>query len=337
MDRANLKSYKFRSERDTIWRELEDLVKFAEKKGLHSLTAKQLFRLPNLYRATLSSLSVARNISLDAGLLAYLEGLSARAYFLVYGAYGRPGATIAEFLRRGLPEAVRRHARLLFLATALFFLGVSVGYVMTSRDPEAFYSFVSADYADGRLPTSSAEDLRQTLFSDDESETESLSVFATYLFTHNAQVGIFAFALGLAFGLPTALLMIYNGAVIGAFWALFAARGLGLEFLGWVSIHGTTEILAVLLCGAAGFVLARGQILPDRSGRLKALAREGRQAARIVIAAVMMFLVAGLLEGFGRQLIQGTGTRLAIAVAMLGLWTVYFGWAGRDRTPENGV
>ena len=49
-------------------------------------TDEELLAIPVLYRATLSSLSVARATSLDHSLIDYLESLSTRAYFFVYGA-----------------------------------------------------------------------------------------------------------------------------------------------------------------------------------------------------------------------------------------------------------
>ena len=87
-----LRSAEFRREREQTWRELEALVERAEKNGVASLDAASLARLPTLYRATLSGLSVARAISLDANLLSYLEALSARAYLSVYGVREQPGA-----------------------------------------------------------------------------------------------------------------------------------------------------------------------------------------------------------------------------------------------------
>ena len=44
---------------------------------------------------------------------------------------------------------------------------------------------------------------------------DGLSVFATFLFTHNAQIALFAFALGFALCLPTAALMVMNGGMLG--------------------------------------------------------------------------------------------------------------------------
>ena len=102
-----LKSYEFRREREASWRELEGLVSAAEKSGLKSLPTEQLLRLPSLYRAALSSLSVARSISLDQNVVIYLESLAARAYFQVYGSRSNIYESIGRFFVQGFPAAVR--------------------------------------------------------------------------------------------------------------------------------------------------------------------------------------------------------------------------------------
>ena len=80
-----LKSSEFRKGREEGWRELEKLVGRVERRGVRSLTLDELQQLPILYRAALSSLSVARTIALDRNLLLYLENLALRAYLAVYG------------------------------------------------------------------------------------------------------------------------------------------------------------------------------------------------------------------------------------------------------------
>ena len=84
IERPQLKSSQFRRDRRAGWQELETLVERAERDGIESLDAADLHRLPILYRNALSSLSVARAISLDRNLLEYLENLCARAYLSVY-------------------------------------------------------------------------------------------------------------------------------------------------------------------------------------------------------------------------------------------------------------
>jgi hypothetical protein len=54
-----------------------------------------------------------------------------------------------------------------------------------------------------------------------------LGAFATMLFTHNSQVSLMCFALGFAFGVPTVMLLLYNGCMLGAFLAIYVTKGLG--------------------------------------------------------------------------------------------------------------
>lgn len=320
-----LRSYQFRREREKSWQELEALVAAGEKKGLNNLSASDLFRLPVLYRSVLSSLSVSRAISLETNVVSYLENLSSRTYFLLYGVRGKTGAMVWRFFTEGFPSSVRNALPLVLFSLFAMLLGVAAGYFLTAANPDWFYAFVSEGYSSGRGPTASTEELRNSLFAPaEETGASMLTVFSTFLFTHNARIGMLAFALGFAFGLPTLFLLFLNGATLGAFIAVFESRGLGPDFLGWVMVHGSTELLAVVLCGGAGLVLARAIILPERKSRRQSLAERGQSAAVIVVGAVLLFLIAGLLEGYARQLVQDTGTRLVIGGGFLALWIVYF-------------
>src|SRR5262245_33120063 len=103
-----MKSLEFRKERESSWMELEALIARVETGGLGTWSAPELSGLPTLYRATLSSLSVARAISLDANVLEYLESLAARAYVCVYGAKRPPLEAARRFLLERFPATVRR-------------------------------------------------------------------------------------------------------------------------------------------------------------------------------------------------------------------------------------
>ena len=113
-------------------------------------------------------------------------------------------------------------------------------------------------------------------------------------------------------------------AMLGAFLSLFIARGLGIEAVGWLMIHGVTELFAVTLAGAAGFGIGWASLFPGQASRMDAIMAAGRRGALVMVGVVVMLFVAGLLEGFARQLIQDTGARLTIAAATALLWGLYF-------------
>jgi len=328
--RVELKSAAFRAEREASWRELEGLAGRAERGGLRALGPAELARLPVLYRATLSSLSVARAISLDRNLLEYLESLSGRAYLMVYGTRRHLWEALGDFFARRFPRAVRAHAVHLGLSAALLLLGLLTGFALTRADPERFYAFVDPAYAGGRGPTSSTESLRKVLYADRKA-AEMLQTFAAFLFSHNARIGLTAFVLGFAGGAPTALLMFSNGLVLGAFGALYASRGLSLEFWAWVLPHGVTELSAVALCGAAGLALGQALLFPGQEERLAALARRGREAGVVALGAVALFFLAGLVEGIFRQLVHAVPVRYAVAAGSALALAAWLAGSGRER------
>jgi len=331
MSEIDLKSAQFRKERESSWSELERLVALAEHQGLRNLSHEDLQRLPTLYRGAVSSLSVARAISLDQNALDYLTNLTSRAYVAVYATKRPPARAVAEFASRVLPRATRKFAVYLAVACLLLALGVLCGYLMTLADVERYYSFVPGALAEGRDPTASTEQLREVLYRREEGE-EVLHGFATFLFTHNAKIGILCFALGFAAGVPVVFLLFQNGLILGAMAALYSTRGLEAEFWAWVLPHGVTELLAVCVCGAAGLVLGMAVVFPGEFGRMQNLGRRGREAALLVLGAVVLFFFAALIEGFFRQLVQSVPIRWAVAASSALLWALYFGLAGRRGT-----
>ncbi len=281
--------------------------------------------------------SVARNIVLDRNLLLYLEDLSLRAYLTVYGPRASLAQRLKAFLTGGFPRAVRDMRRPMAIAAGALFLGVLVGYLMVRSDMSNFHILVPDGLAGGRGPGSSAEDLiKDELFAPWPGFVDTFIVFANSLFRHNAVIGIIAFGLGFALGIPTILLLIYNGLGIGAFIALHVDRGLGVDFIGWLSIHGVTELLALIISAGAGLVLAGKILFPGDLPRLESLSRAGRQAAGAAAGAVGMDFIAGFLEGGFRQLIANTPGRYGVALLTLLLWGYYFILVGREVDFEQG-
>jgi len=326
-----LRSAEFRRGRETAWRQLEDALAGVEKRGLQNISAEELRQLPLLYRTAASSLSVARSIALDRNLILYLENLTLRAYFVVYGPRIGVVEGLASFLSRDFPRAVRECAWPILLAFLAILFGTLVGYALVDANEQYFQLFAPAWLSGGRGPHSTATELRNgEIFAPWPGFEESFLVFANALFRHNAQIGVMTFGLGVFAGAPTLVLLIYQGLMFGAFLALHAHRGLLVDFLGWVSIHGVTEFGALILCGAGGFVIAGKILFPGQYSRLDNLALNGQTAARLAGGAVLMLFLAGLIEGGFRQLVSDTPARFVFALATAVIWLAYFLLGGRS-------
>lgn len=319
---ATLRSDRFRLERESEWRRLEAIVAQMERGGLRRIADEDLLALPTLYRTAASSLAVARETSLDAATLAYLEGLVQRAWFQVYGPPRGFAAWLRGFLLGGWSRAVR--AIWLDICIALFVMvaGSVVGWLLVAQDEAWYYRLVSGNFLDTRVPGASREELLQSLAT--EESAAGLSTFAAQLFSNNSAVCIFAFALGFAFGIPSLMLLVHNMAVLGAMLWLFNGQGLTLELAAWLSVHGTTEIFGILLSGAAGLHIGRSMAFPGSRPVLAAASEAGQRGAVVMVGVVIMMIIAALLEAFPRQLVDGTGARFLIGGMMLTFWLAYF-------------
>ncbi len=314
------RTQRFREEREAGWRKLEALLARLERGSLNELTSDELIAIPGLYRGTLSALSVARATSLDHSLVDYLEDLSTRAYFLVYGTRTGLLRRIGAFFATDWPAAARALWLETLLAWGALLAGVILATALVWLDVDWFYVFVPEGLASGRDPAATTASLRESLY---DGGHGAYGLFSAYLFTHNAQVAVFAFALGFALCLPTALLLAYSGATLGAFGTLYGSRGLGMGLGGWLGVHGVTELTAVVLAGAAGFRIGRAVIAPGASSRLDALTAAGKEAGTLMAGVFVMLLCAGLLEGIVRQVITGDGERYGIAALTAVLWGAY--------------
>ena len=317
-----LRSDRFRQEREGDWRRLEAIVTRMEKGRLARLSDEDVLDLPVLYRTVASSLSVARETSLDAATLGYLESLVQRAWFLVYGPRTTLFSWLGRFFGGEWSRAVRAIWPEILAALVLMVAGTVIGWQLCASDPDWYYALFPVGPDEVRVPGASAEVLKSTLFG--QQDKDGLSVFAASLFSHNASVAILCFALGFAFGIPPLMLLVQNTTLLGAMLWLFHTHGMTYDLVGWISIHGTTELLAILLSGAAGLHVGRSMAFPGDRSVLDAAAAAGQRTAVVMAGVVLMLVVAGMLEGLGRQLIQDTEQRLALGGGMLVFWLAYF-------------
>ena len=332
---TTLRSAEFRKGREESWRRLETLVDRAEKRGVDTLDAEELQQLPLLYRTAASSLSVARATVLDRNQILYLENLTLRSFFVIHGPRGRLSTAAKEFLLRGFPAAVRACRWQILISVLLLLAGIAAGFLLTEANEDWFTTLVPGALAGGRSPYSTADQLlKEEIFQPWQGFTQSFLVLANYLFTHNSTLALMAFGLGIMAGIPTALLLVYQGLVFGTFAALHHNRGLLVDFLGWVSIHGVTEFGALILCSAGGFKIAFYLLFPGRHRRLDNLLLHGRTAAALGGGAVLMLLAAGIIEGGFRQLVGNTWARFAIAAATALFWGLYF-LSGRKGSSDG--
>lgn len=303
------------------WDELERLIARA-RRSVRSLSPEERERLDILYRRTTTHLARASTVTRDRHLIAYLNGLTAAAHNLIYlPPRHRLLAGLASFIVEGFPRAIARNGTAHITSLLLFLAGGFLGYFASLSDPLVAHALWPAE--DARQPGSSPDQLLTVLRGGRDQGGGLKFLFASFLFQHNFKVGLLAMATGVLAAVPTVLLMLLNGMLLGVFVAIHHQAGIHSEMWAWILPHGVTEIGAIILCGGIGMMLGSAVVRPGRMSRRRALALAGWEAALVASGVCGMLLAAAYIESFVRQSDWTTGQRLAFAAATAAFWVVY--------------
>ncbi|TVM19857.1 hypothetical protein DPQ33_01085 [Oceanidesulfovibrio indonesiensis] len=294
------------------WQALETLVKKAQKKGPARMNADELSRLDVLYRRTTTLLARVSTRTEDPALVAYLNDLAAAAHGVIYAPpRRRPLAGVLFFIATGFPRAVARSWVFHLVSAALLIAGGVFGYHASRADTMAAYAILPAQ--ETRLPGTPRQELIDALRSGRDVGGEQKVFFASFLFRHNLTVGMLSFAVGILAGIPTILLILYNGMIIGAFSYVHISQGIRMEYWAWILPHGVPELTAIVLCGGAGLALGAAVVNPGNESRMARITAAGKEAANILLGVGLLLFLAAIIESFLRQSNMETWARLAFA------------------------
>jgi uncharacterized membrane protein SpoIIM required for sporulation len=106
---------------------------------------------------------------------------------------------------------------------------------------------------------------------------------------------------------------------------MFAQKGLTGDFVLTVFIHGTLEISALIISGAAGIIIGISYLFPGTLSRLEAFKRAAKDSSKIIIGLVPVFITAAFFEGFvTRHATMPVWGKLMILIGSLSFIVGYF-------------
>ena len=94
---------------------------------------------------------------------------------------------------------------------------------------------------------------------------------------NNIMVSFNCFAMGLLTSFGTGYMLLNNGIMIGAFQTFFYQHDLLWESFLAIWLHGTLEIWAIIVAGAAGLALGNGWLFPGTYSRLESFKRGAKK------------------------------------------------------------
>ena len=280
----------FINQKRATWERLSIIVERTKNGGLKRLSREELPALGSLYRRAAADLAYARAQGANPNLVLYLNELVGNAHGVIYAEESGGWSRVGHFFTIGLPDVLRRRMPFVLAAILLNVLGALLAYVMVHRDPTQSGLYFPDQMRD-------AVDFWKKGDADrgDISLGDGI-VFSSFLMTHNTQVGITAFATGITLFLPT-ILMFQNGSMIGALTALVQPTGHLTSMWAGLLPHGICELSATFICGGAGLCIGWALIAPGRLSRADALVANGKDACKLMVGTIPLWIIAGIFEG----------------------------------------
>ena len=140
---------------------------------------------------------------------------------------------------------------------------------------------------------------------------------------NNILVSFMIYVFGVFTSFGTGVHLMNNGVMVGAFVTFFIVRGLFVESILAIMLHGTLELSAIVIAGGAGITLGNGWLFPGTYSRFESFLNAARHSIRILISTLPLFVIAGFIEGFFTRFTH-VGDVFRLMVILLSLAFVVF-------------
>jgi uncharacterized membrane protein SpoIIM required for sporulation len=264
------------------WKHFEDEVK---QQSSPDLLADQFVELTD-------DLSYSKTFYPNSNTSKYLNGLASLFHQKLYKNKKEKSNRVWSFWQFELPYLFSQYQKQFLYALIFFLVFCAMGALSAKYDD----SFLRLILGDGYVNMTNENIEKGDPFGVYKREN-AINMFF-YIAFNNIKVAFIAYVLGIAFSAGTIWLLLSNGLMLGSFEYYFFSKGLGFKSITVVFIHGTLEIWAIVIAGAAGLILGNSILFPGTFSRSVSFLKGGKDGLKIVIGLVPVFIAAAFLESF---------------------------------------
>ena len=297
------------------WQEFESILE-----GQHRDPEK----LSDLFIQVTDDLSYSRTFYPNRSVRVYLNGLAQRIFFRIYRTRRSPFRRLLYFWVDELPRLIFESRRAFLLSFCIFAFSFLTGLLSSAMDPDFAGIILGEEYIEMTMANIDSGD-PMAVYKQRGKFSMSLGITANNLF-----VAFLTFAMGVFFTIGTIAAIIRNGIMVGVFQHFFIERDLFLESFLTIWTHGTLEISAIIIAGAAGITMGKGIVFPGTYSRMQAFNQSARRGFKLMLGITPVIIMAGFIEGYLTRYTQTPDVvRGLFILACLAFILVYFVWYPR--------
>jgi len=266
------------------WQEFEGMLK-----DEHHAPPDQL---ADLFIQVTDDLSFARTQYPDSETAIYLNSLASKIHLKIYKNKKEDKKRFITFWKTELPLLFGSAHKQLFYAFSIFAIAMLIGIVSVNND-DTFVRMILGDaYVNMTLENIKNGNPLAVYGSSGQADMFFMITL------NNVRVSFITFAAGIFASLGTGYFLFSNGLMVGAFTTFLAKEDELLDSLSVIMLHGTLELSAIVIAGAAGFVMGNSILFPGTYSRLESFKRGAKKGLKIVMGLVPIFIMAGFIESF---------------------------------------
>ena len=231
------------------WKQAEKIVEQAD-----SLSPDEL---ADAYTELTADLAFAQTHFPASRITIYLNNLASALHNRIYRNKREKWSRIITYWTREVPSAMHDARRELVASFIIFVVSALIGVVSAAGDPDFVRLILGNSYVDMTL-NNIANGEPMAVYNGSSEFPMFLSITL-----NNIMVSFNCFAMGLLTSFGTGYMLLNNGIMIGAFQTFFYQHDLLWESFLAIWLHGTLEIWAIIVAGAAGLALGNGWLFPE--------------------------------------------------------------------------
>lgn len=271
------------------------------------------------YTGVTADLAFAYTYYPESRITIYLNELAATLHNAIYRNKREKWSRIVTFWTREVPQTMYEARRLLLVSLAIMLVSVLIGVVSQLGDHD-FCRIILGDYYVDMTLDNIQKGVPMNVYAMDGEVDSFLSITL-----NNIGVAFRIFVMGMLTSVGSALMLLYNGVMLGCFETFFWQHGLLYDSMLSVFLHGTLEISAIVVAGAGGLALGNGMLFPGTFSRIASFRRGAKRGLKIVVGTVPIFIIAGFIEGFlTRHTEVNDMVRLAFILLCLAFVAYYY-------------
>lgn len=288
-----MKQGQFEQLYETTWQKFNALLlALEEKKSKDEIADAECFA--QLYRRICHFHAIAMRRNYSSFLVDQLSDLVVRGHQHLYQRRSSFSHDFIRFFVLDFPRLLRAEQKYFWWATAIFYLPALLIAVAVWFQPELIYTVMNPDQAENMEQM--YDPANKILGSARDAET-NWHMFGYYI-SNNIGVSFRTFASGLLWGVGSIFFLFYNGIVLGAVSAHMLNMQQHEPFFTFVVGHGSFELTAIIISGAAGLKLGLSLLFPGGLSRKDALLKAAHVAIKLIYGVIVMLLIAAFIEAF---------------------------------------